>query len=552
MSKPASLDGGLASFDNPKSKPDSSDSSSAAEVALPQSGSGSHKLHHVPSHEERLKRPVSPASNLLGNKSLTQAATPRDSSPRHDDHDSPAAHPSRSEWAYKQESLYNSAVWGSHHDLVKDTQIVVEHLPMPAMRAAVGKVNGIALSPYPKHPDPDASVAREQSHTREGSNFFKEGTGSGNKPDQTQQNVTLRASSEQQAHHNGEMSISEKARQGGFQQSPNGNLNYNYGQLTSAGPGNQYHQLTSSNVAQESLMKRRNIPKNLELISLTSSGSSDLERSPIYHPLAQHQELPSSATKYAMNALDRSVEYSPTEARRFASNKTFAGKEPQHTPPKVPPKQDHSLDTKEPIQGDASAPSVQKGSVKAGIIAGLAMRPSPWHHSGWVRRPEHQRRYSDDSITFAPPPKQPFERPARLQLESDPINQPFSPRPTGRPARLTFECYDYLDPLRFHPISKNLIYDENLHPALRSHPYFNPMDRLNPCDPYKPADPDRKYPELCRDNVVVQNLMCEKIRAMTVTPEMIAKPPPKKGLKDVLKQVSQAGFPNRGRARSAN
>ena len=499
LSKPASLDGGLASFDTPNSNTDNNGSSSVGEGFLPHPRSGPEKVHHLPSQEEPLKRPVSPATNLISNTSLAQDATPRDRSLPNDDHSSLVICLSRSDAVYNQESLYNSAIWGgtaayqtneSADTPFRDTQNVIEHQPV-------------------------------------------------------------------------------------------------------------------SNVAHKSPVKQRTIPKNLDLISLAqSSESSDIGQSPVYDHLPQHQDLPSSATRYALNALDNSVKYSPTVPRQFGSNKASAGKEPQHTPSKVQlkqddvpdteepiqenasapavqpgsvkqEKQDHVPDTEEPIQENASAPAVQPGSVKQekqdntpdteeptqenasaptvepgsvrrAMMAGLAMQPNPWYHKGgWARRPEFQHRSSNDSITFPPRRKQPAEKPARLTLDSEILNRPY-PRRTGRPARRTFITDDAISRLRFAPISKQLIYDENLHPALRSHPYFNPMDRLVPGEPYKCPDPDRKYPELCRDNVVVQNLLCAKIRAMTVTPDVIPKPAPKTGSKAVLKRVSCLscyGFP---------
>ena len=606
LSRPASLDGGLASFDTPNPKPDNSGSSR----------SGPHKLHHVPSQEERLKRPVSPSTNLFGNTSLPQAATPLDGSLRNDDDNSPAAHLSRSKWVYNHESLYNSAIWGSPHDLVKDTQIIIEHHPAPDIRAAIGGVNGIALLPHPKHPDSGASVAHGQSHTGEGSNLFKKESGFGHETGRTLENVIHRASSEKQVPHNREMTATEKARQGGYSPYVRSLLDNPYGRLTSRSPERQYEQLISPNVTnkspveqQESECRRgagrsqRNItngassgqqvshnremneseiahqgqfqnfpnrdldydcghstpassenqddqltspsvvdkrpvekhttPTNLELISLTqSSESSDIERSLIFHP--SKQEFSSSATRYAMNALDHSVEYSPTVARQFGSNKASAGKESRHIPLKVHFPQDDVPDTEEPFQEKSSAPALKKGSVRAGIIAGRAMQPDPRYHTGWARRPVPQHKSSNDSITFVSPPTQ---RPARLQLESDLISPP-CPKWAGRPARRELIVHDSTEKLRYAPISKTLIYDENLHPALRAHPYFNPMDRLIPREPFESPDPDRKYPELCRDNVVVQNLLRPKIRDLTVTPDMVRRPAAKRGSKAVLKQVS--------------
>ena len=238
-----------------------------------------------------------------------------------------------------------------------------------------------------------------------------------------------------------------------------------------------------------------------------------------------------------MNALDHSMEYSPTVARRFGLSTAFAGEDPQHNPPKMQIEQDDVPNTEGCTQDNASAPTIQKGSVKAGILAGLKMQPDPWYNQGWALRPALQHKPSNDSIGFAPPPAHRFQRAPRRELETDLINRP----PRHTPNRRKLMSHDFVDDLRFHPISKTLKYDENLHPALRSHPYFNPMDRLNPGAPYEPVDPDRKWPELCRDNVVVQNLLREKIRALTVTPEFVRRPPmpePKKGSKDVLIQVS--------------
>ena len=537
LSKPPSLDGGLASFDTS----DNSNSSS-------------------------------------------QAAALRDNSLRNDDHTSLVICLSRSDKVYNQESLYNSAIWGSPAAFkasysedapFKDTQIVIKHQPVPV-------------------------VAYEQRHTDKGSSPLKKESGYGHQAGQTQENITNGASNGQQVSHNLEITASEKSRQGGYsaadvrrflnytdglpasassvnqydqstlpniayyspakqhttssgqqvsnnreitvsEETPQGGysanaervLHHTDGLPASASPVNQNDQSKSPKIAYKSPGRQHKAPKNLELISLTeSSGSSDIERCPIFHPLPWHQEHPSSATRYAMNALDHSKEYPPTMARRFGLSTAFAGEESQHNPPKVQMEQDPIPDTEESMQENASAPAIQRGSVKAGILAGLAMQQDPWYNQGWALRPALQHKSSKDSISLVSPPKKPFQKPARLTLESEVINRPQRHYPNRRPLM----AHDSVDDLRFHPISKTLIYDENHHPALRSHPYFNTMDRLNPGAGYEPADPDRKYPELCRDNVVVQNLLKEKIRAMTVTPELgfrKPEPEPKRGLKQV-------------------